>query len=126
MLVGAAAKRQNQSRYRERRSTWHPLTICTFCLLLVGIGSAPIARAPSSVFRASSAQTTAERGRALQADFEKCARLQEDPARMAAPSVIFDCYLSNAKNGYPLAQLKLGFMYYEGIGVQRSLVFSYV
>ena len=126
MSVGAPAKRRNQSRYRDRSAKWPPITFGAICLLLIGFGSALIARVPLSVFDTTSVQTPEERARALRSEFEKCARLQDDPARMAAPSVIFDCYLSNARNGYPLAQLKLGFMYHEGIGVQKSLVLSYV
>ena len=79
-----------------------------------------------SALYAISTQTPEDRKRALEAAFEKCAQLAANPVEIAAPSAIFDCYLSNAKDGYPLAQLKLGFMYHAGSGVERNLMLSYV
>lgn len=81
----------------------------------------------SALFPASKSTASASERKALyDAGFQKCQSLQFSSAGRSAPSSAINCYRSEAEEGNPKAQLKMGFAYHAGIGVEKNLVLAYV
>jgi len=81
----------------------------------------------SAAFSDGNSNETASDKKALyESGIQQCQQIQNSSAGRSDPALGFNCYRSEAIKGNPKAQLKLGFAYHDGIGVEKNLVLSYV
>jgi len=71
-------------------------------------------------------ETASDRKALYESGIQQCQQIQLSSAGRSEPALGFNCYRSEAIKGNPKAQLKLGFAYHDGIGVEKDLVLSYV
>ena len=74
----------------------------------------------------NSKETASDRKELYESGIQQCQQIQNSSAGRSDPALGFNCYRLEATKGNPKAQLKLGFAYHDGIGVEKDLVLSYV